>query len=122
MNGKGPILLFHDDTADIETKNLVFPGTEEASRVRMYASPLSSAGTVQSRTCAQIACDGKRNSLIRDLDGTLVGGSVAPLLQRATSCAGTAHYDIQTPRGARLWQISFHIMHFTLKSSGFLKR
>ena len=74
MNGKGPILLFHDDTADIETKNLVFPGTEEASRVRMHASPLSSAGTLQSRTCAQIACDGKRNSLIRDLDGTLVGG------------------------------------------------
>ena len=44
----------------------------------------------------------------------LSGGSVAPLLQRATSCAGTAHYDIQTP-SARLWQISFHLMHFTLK-------
>ena len=69
-------LHWHDDVADIETKNLTFVAMNETSKVNIHPPPIDTAmgDEMRDRTCAQIACDGKRNTLIRDLDGSLVGG------------------------------------------------
>ena len=101
MNGRGPILHWHDDTADIETKRLTFSSTEEACRVKMHAPPPGSAmgDRVQDRTCAQIPCDGKRNTLIRDLDGTLVGGTGGTVVAKSNELRWNSTLRYTDPLG-----------------------
>ena len=74
---------FHDDVLSIEVRGLVFTASvEAASRVRFDALPGTTAmgDAVADKTCAQMECDGKRNALFLDRDGSLTQGAAGTLV------------------------------------------
>jgi len=72
-------LIWHDSTSQVTASKLTFDTVAEESKVGFHPSPLSTAmgNAPRDRTCAQMACDGKRNTIIHDLDGTLIGGGAS---------------------------------------------
>ena len=67
-------LSWHDNVLAIETKGLTFSNTVDGkSKVRfdLVAFGTAMGDRVSDRTCAQIGCDGDRNTIFIDRDGSL---------------------------------------------------
>jgi hypothetical protein len=96
-------LHWHDDVADIETKNLTFVAMNETSKVNIHPPPIDTAmgDEMRDRTCAQIACDGKRNTLIRDLDGSLVGGDGGTVVAESNEVRWNEPLRYTDPQGSK---------------------